>query len=53
MDHQIMLLMVFCQYFRFGQETSLKDLNSRLFMALTKCLEGKFNSDFTYLGTRH
>ena len=38
MDHHIMLLTDFCHNFRFGQETSLNDLKSRLLIALTKCL---------------
>ena len=39
MDHQSIFVIDFCQSFKLGQETSLKLLNSLLFIPLMKCLE--------------
>ena len=39
MAHHIMLITLFCQSFRLGQDTSLNDLKSRLLIPLLKCLE--------------
>ena len=39
MAHQTMLIILFCQAFKLGQDLSLKHLNSLLLIPLLKCLQ--------------
>ena len=39
MAHQTILIILFCQAFKLGQDLSLKHLNSRLLIPLLKCLQ--------------